>query len=112
LITIFDPEHDDEEDAVVQVLPHGAAINHARFLSSDEVCGISCDENMGIYLVEPPRPSQDEQDETEMQKTMYGDLRHVLPACKYVVGFVKSGSEEMWIGSGDSRFVTLLFLLL
>ena len=85
LVSIFDIEKQDEDDALMQVLNPKSAIHCSGFLGRDEVYALTTDEQLSLYKI--GEASYD--DGTSEIKV--GDVREKFD-CMYVVGL--TGSER------------------
>ena len=85
LVSIFDIEKQDEDDALMQVLNPKSAIHCSGFLGRDEVYALTTDEQLSLYKI--GEATYD--DGTSEIKV--GDVREKLD-CMYVVGL--TGSER------------------
>ncbi|GAB7341980.1 hypothetical protein MBLNU457_g0278t1 [Dothideomycetes sp. NU457] len=106
LISLFNTTHADEDDAIIQVLNHYSAVQHAGFATADEVYAVSSDEQLSVYgLREEDEP---EGDEGVLPATVLGDVRPVLGVA-YVVGVVRGGGagDEVWVCAGDANLSAL-----
>ncbi|KAI9703496.1 MAG: hypothetical protein M1820_005800 [Bogoriella megaspora] len=83
LLTLFDITHADEDDAVIQVFNHGAALHKAGILAG-QVWATSSDESLSFYEIADPNAVGKE--ETGVQ--VVGDVREMLE-CRYVVDVVQ-----------------------
>lgn len=85
LVSVFDIEKQDEDDALMQVLNPRSAIHCCRFLRRDEVYALTTDEQLSLFKIgEATYP-----DGTSDIKM--GDVREKL-GCTYVIGL--TGSER------------------
>lgn len=96
LVSIFDAAIADEDDALVQVLNHKAAVHCAGFLSDDEVYAISSDEQLSVYTLSKPTDAED----AALPIVNIGDVRETL-GCSYVIDIYPS--SPAWIAAGDTR---------
>ena len=80
LVSLFDVNQADEEDALQQVLNPRAAVHCAGFLSATEVYVVTTDEQYSVY---------DLSEDTSGSALDYGDVREKLQ-CTYVVDIVNT----------------------
>ena len=85
LVSIFDIEKQDEDDALLQVLNPKSAIHCCGFLRRDEVYTLTTDEQLSLYKI--GEGSYDD----GTSEIKLGDVREKL-GCTYVVGL--TGSER------------------
>lgn len=105
LVSLFNASHADEDDAIIQVLNHYSAVQHAGFATDNEVYAVSSDEQLSVYgLREEDEP---EGDERVLPATVLGDVRPTLGVA-YVVGVVYGGGagDEAWVCGGDAKYVS------
>ena len=93
----YDTNIADEDDALVQVMNHGASISHAGFLTDTKVYALSHDEILSLYHMNGPDDS-----ENEIPSTVFGDFRQKAN-CQYVVDILPS-SEGAFVGAGSHRY--------
>ena len=92
LINVYDTRILDEDDALTQVMNHGASIAHTGFLSDSDVYALSHDEIFSVYHI-------NESDENSNVAPIYfGDIRPQA-RCEYIVG-VLSGEEGAILAAG------------
>ncbi|BFZ60472.1 hypothetical protein YB2330_001508 [Saitoella coloradoensis] len=105
LVSIFDLNVEDEDDAVLQVVNHNASIHRAGFLASgDAFFALSHMETFTIFPLRLETAERDVDDvSAEVKPIEFGDLRQVL-GCDYVQNFdpvrgraVVGSHEEGWV---------------
>lgn len=102
LISVFDIEQQDEDEALMQVLNPRAAIHCCGFLSKDEAYALTTDEQFSVYKI-GDKTYADGSSEIKV-----GDVRDKLD-CMYVVGM--SGSRQfpvMAIGHNVDQKLSLV----
>lgn len=97
LVNLYDTTIADEDDALYQVMNHGASISHAGFLSETEVFALSHDETLSIYHLTGPEDTS-----PETPPTVFGDVRPQLE-CEYVVDLLPT-SGQVVLGAGTHRY--------
>ena len=98
LVSLFDTNIQDEEDALQQVLNPRSAVHCSGYLSSTKVYVVTTDEHFSIY-------SLDETDDTERRTVLeIGDVREKLD-CTYVVDLI--GREHPFMACGHNVNETL-----
>ena len=88
----------DEDDALVQVMNHGASISHASFLSDKDVYALSHDESFSIYSLDTTI-----EESTPTMPRSFGDLR-AKAECEYIVDVLPFEGGAI-IGAGSHRHV-------
>lgn len=104
LVSIFDTNISEEDDALLQVFNHHSAVHCAGFISDlkDEVYAVSSDEQFSIYTLD--QPGYPEHHNPPVYE--FGDVREKLE-CAYIVGmFPSSGVLPAWIAAGNTRYAT------
>lgn len=86
LVSVFDAEVAEEEDALMQVLNPRSAVHCAGFLAEDQVYALSTDEQFWVYGLEKTGMAEEE----ALPVKEFGDVRTEL-GCMYVVDVVKEG---------------------
>ena len=84
LVSVFDAEVAEEEDALMQVLNPRSAVHCAGFLPDDQVYSLSTDEQFSIYGLDKTGTSE----EVALPMKEFGDVREQL-SCSYVVDIVQ-----------------------
>jgi hypothetical protein len=84
LVSVFDAEVAEEEDALMQVLNPRSAVHCAGFLAEDQVYALSTDEQFWVYGLEKTGTAEEE----ALPVKEFGDVRTEL-GCMYVVDVVK-----------------------
>jgi WD40 repeat protein len=84
LVSVFDAEVAEEEDALMQVLNPRSAVHCAGFLADDQVYALSTDEQFWVYGLEKTGTAEEE----ALPVKEFGDVRSEL-GCMYVVDVVK-----------------------
>ena len=97
LVNVYDTNISDEDDALYQVMNHGASISHAGFLSETEIFALSHDETLSIYRLAGPDDA-----DPEMPPTVFGDVRPQLK-CEYVVDLLSTSGQAV-LGAGTHRY--------
>ena len=95
-MNIYDTRVTDEDDALIQVMNHGASIAHAGFLSDSDVYALSHDETFSIYRLNKLDDNED------VAPVVFGDIRP-MAKCEYVVG-VLSGNEGAILAAGTHTY--------
>ena len=101
LVSIFDANQADEEDALQQVLNPRSAVHCAGFLTPDQAYVLTTDEQFLIYpLAEPvegvePAPAID-----------FGDVREKL-GCMYVIDLLRQSDGQPVVAYGHNERQTL-----
>jgi len=83
LVSIFDAEVAEEEDALMQVLNPRSAVHCSGFLTDDQVYTLSTDEQFSVYGLEKTGTAEEE----PLPMHQFGDLREKLE-CMYVVDLI------------------------
>ncbi|KAK9330495.1 WD40-repeat-containing domain protein [Lipomyces starkeyi] len=95
LVTRYNTTISDEDDAVMQVVNHGASIHCTGFFGND-IYALSHMETFSIYRP-TDKDDEAEEDKPENQATVFGDVREQW-GCEYVVdigkGYVAVGSNS------------------
>lgn len=107
LMTVFDAGVVDEDDAVVRVVNHGAAVRRAGFLKDGAgVWALSADERFSLYAL-----GHDERDEDGDggEVCAFGNVRPLL-GCDYVVDILDADTGDgddggLVICTGSFRYV-------
>ena len=87
----------DEDDALVQVMNHGASIHRAGFLSDTLVYALSHDEVFSLYHLSTSG------DDIEPEKSVqFGDLRPAAD-CEYVLDILQT-QAGIYIAVGSHRY--------
>lgn len=84
LVSVFDAEVADEEDALKQVLNPRSAVHCAGFLAEDQVYALSTDEQLWVYGLEKTGTAEEE----ALPVKEFGDVRGELD-CMYVIDLVR-----------------------
>jgi hypothetical protein len=84
LVSVFDAEVEEEEDALKQVLNPRSAVHCAGFLAEDQVYALSTDEQFWVYGLEKTGTAEEE----ALPMKVFGDVRADLD-CMYVVDVVR-----------------------
>lgn len=84
LVSVFDAEVAEEEDALMQVLNPRSAVHCAGFLAEDQVYALSTDEQFWVYGLEKTGTAEEE----ALPVKEFGDVRSDL-GCMYVVDVLK-----------------------
>ena len=100
LVNIYDIRITDEDDALSQVINHGASIAHAGFLTNTKIHALSHDEMLSIYHLNQATDNID--DREDPPPIVFGDLRP-KSVCEYVVNVLPFG-EGAIVGAGTHRF--------
>lgn len=80
LVSVFDVDEADEEDALKQVLNPKAAIHHIGLLADDQAYVLSTDEQFSAYGLDKTGTAEDQ----ALPVTILGDLRPRL-SCTYLI---------------------------
>nr|OQO31334.1 hypothetical protein B0A51_02108 [Rachicladosporium sp. CCFEE 5018] len=80
LVSIFDANIPEEEDALMQVLNPRSAVHCAGFLTDDQVYTLSTDEQFSVYGLDKTGTTEEE----PLPAHQFGDLREKLD-CMYVI---------------------------
>ena len=100
LVNLYDTAISDEDDALYQVMNHGASISHTGFLSETEIFALSHDETLSIYHITEP-----DEDTLEIHPIVFGDVRPRLK-CEYVVDLISTSGQAV-LGVGTHTYSTL-----
>ncbi|KAK6438252.1 hypothetical protein LTR95_005545 [Oleoguttula sp. CCFEE 5521] len=84
LVSIFDANVQEEEDALMQVLNPRSAVHRAGFLTDDQVYTLSTDEQFSVYGLDKTGTAEEE----PLPAHQFGDLRDKLD-CMYVVNLAQ-----------------------
>ncbi|KAM0720577.1 hypothetical protein Q7P37_004713 [Cladosporium fusiforme] len=84
LVSVFDAEVAEEEDALMQVLNPRSAVHCAGFLAEDQVFALSTDEQLWVYGLEKTGTA----DEEALPVKEFGDVRGELD-CMYVIDLAR-----------------------
>ncbi|OQN96792.1 hypothetical protein B0A48_17352 [Cryoendolithus antarcticus] len=87
LVSIFDANVEEEEDALMQVLNPRSAVHCAGFLTDDQVYTLSTDEQFSVYGLDKTGTAEEE----PLPAHQFGDLRDKLD-CMYVVNLAQESS--------------------
>jgi WD40 repeat protein len=102
LISIFDVDHGEEEDALQQVLNPRSAVHCTGFLAQDLVYSLSTDEQFSIYTL-AKTASEEEQLPPPVE---FGDVREKLQ-CMYVINVMVQPDGPPLIAYGHNEKQTL-----
>lgn len=108
LVSIFDAEVAEEEDALMQVLNPRSAVHCAGFLPDDQVYSLSTDEQFSIYGLDKSGTAEEE----ALPMKEFGDVREQL-SCSYVVDIVQQPflrSPVMAYGNNEKQTLELMTL--
>ncbi|QIW97606.1 hypothetical protein AMS68_003124 [Peltaster fructicola] len=97
LISIFDTDQADEEDAVQQVLNPRSAVHCSGFLADDQAYVLSTDEQFTIYGLNKTGTA----DDAALPVAEFGDVRPQLD-CMYVVRLVQNQSQPTMLAHGHN----------
>ncbi|KAK5121093.1 hypothetical protein LTR85_005577 [Meristemomyces frigidus] len=106
LVSIFDVNQADEEDALNQVLNPRSAVHCAGFLTSDQAYVLTTDEQFLIYpLAEPVEGTE------PAQAIDFGDVREKL-GCMYVIDLLRQpgGKPVMAYGHNERQTLSIVKL--
>ncbi|MCJ1355321.1 MAG: hypothetical protein MMC33_005312 [Icmadophila ericetorum] len=105
LVNCYNIDISDEDDALVQVMNHGASVAHASFLSTQQVYALSHDEILAIYNLNGPSDLGGDR-----PPLLFGDMRPKA-SCEYIVGLYpfKEGAV-LGAGSHSQRRLDLISL--
>ena len=110
LVNIYDTSEQDEDNALISVLNHGASIHHADFLDAQTVGVLSHDETLAIYAEEEAGETTRDADgsvESAWEEVeAFGDLRP-LTDCAYAVDLLpaRKAQGESVLVAGNCRSV-------
>jgi WD40 repeat protein len=108
LVSVFDAEVAEEEDALKQVLNPRSAVHCAGFLAEDQVYALSTDEQFWVYGLEKTGTAEEE----ALPMKVFGDVRADLD-CMYVVDVVReSFMAEPVFACGHNNKQTLAIVQL
>ncbi|KAL2351463.1 WD domain-containing protein [Cryomyces antarcticus] len=100
IASLFNTTVADEDDALLQQLPHNSAIHLAGFIAPSVAYAISCDEQCSFYAL-----TAAEDEEEALPVAALGDVRPRL-GCAYVVDVLpafQARHEGSWIAVGDTE---------
>lgn len=103
IVNLFDTTISDEDDAVLQVLNHGASVHVAQFLGKNEVMCISHMETASLY-----RLSYAQENAPRDEVKEYGDLRSRL-STDYCISMDTGTNPRLYCASNDGTFSTIPF---
>ncbi|KAK4503832.1 hypothetical protein PRZ48_004747 [Zasmidium cellare] len=98
LVSIFDVNHADEEDALQQVLNPRSAVHCAGFLAQDQAYVVSTDEQFSIHTL-AKTAAEDEQVPPPIE---FGNVREKLE-CMYVVNVLLQPDGPPLMAYGDTE---------
>ncbi|KAM3424925.1 hypothetical protein BST61_g6899 [Cercospora zeina] len=102
LVSIFDVNHDDEDDALLQVLNPRSAVHCAGFIAQHQAYVVSTDEQYSIYTL-----AKTASDEEELPPPLqFGDVRQRLD-CMYVIDVLVQPDGPPLIAYGHNEKRTL-----
>ena len=104
LVSIFDINQSDEEDALQQVLNPRSAVHCTGFLSPTEVYVVTTDEHFSIYSLAATNDS-----DSTRSATRLGDVREKLH-CMYVVTVINGSQPVMAVGHNIDQTLSILQL--
>ncbi|ANB11411.1 hypothetical protein AWJ20_4221 [Sugiyamaella lignohabitans] len=93
LVNIYNTAIADEDEAVFQVINHGASIHKARFLPDNRILALSHMETMSIYTLANP-----DSEEPDVKPLEFGDIRQSWD-CDYIADLLLS---DGYIGAGSN----------
>lgn len=104
LVSVFDVNIEDEDDALQQVLNARSAVHCAGFLAQDQVYVVSTDEQYSIYTL-AKTAAEDEELPPPIQ---FGDVRKELD-CMYVIDILvqPDGPPLIAYGHNDQRTLAI-----
>lgn len=108
LVSIFDAEVAEEEDALMQVLNPRSAVHCAGFLPDDQVYSLSTDEQFSIYGLDKMGTAEEE----ALPMKEFGDVREQL-SCSYVIDIVQQpflSGPVMAYGNNEDQTLELITL--
>ena len=104
IVNLFETTVPDEDDAVLQVLNHGASVHIAHFLGKNEVICISHMETGSLYQL-----NYAQEDNPRDSVREYGDLRSRLTT-DYCIGLETSGANPtLYCASNEGTFSAVPF---
>ena len=113
LVNIYDTKAPDEDEALVEVLNHGASIHHAGYLDDQTVFALSHDETLAVFAELPGSRSDGDHgadpDAAGRQVQAFGDIRDIVE-CAYAVDVLpqtKGWGRAALLAAGNHRFVLL-----
>ena len=101
LISIFDINIEDEQDALQQVLNPRSAVHCAGFLNSTEVYVVTTDEYFSVYSLS---------ETSDSGVLNIGDVREQLEGCSYVVNTILGRQPMMAFGHNVNSTLSLVQL--
>lgn len=101
LLNSYNIDIQDEDDALVQVINHGASIAHAGFLPLQQVYALSHNEILAIYSLNNLSGLGEDR-----PPLLFGDVRPRAD-CEYVVDLYPF-QETAVLGAGSHRLVIIL----
>jgi WD repeat-containing protein 89 len=101
LVSLFDADHADEEDAIQQVLNPRSAVHCAGFLTPDQAYVLTTDEQFLVYPLAEPKEGVEPQPAID-----FGDVRQKLD-CMYVVSLLRQADGAPVIAYGHNERQTL-----
>lgn len=104
IVNLFDTTVLDEDDAVLQVLNHGASVHIAQFLGKNEVMCISHMETGSLYQL-----SYAQEDNPRDQVREYGDLRAKVSTDYCISMDTSSTNPTLYCASNDGTFSAVPF---
>ncbi|ORY86397.1 WD40-repeat-containing domain protein [Protomyces lactucae-debilis] len=102
IATLFDTNVTDEDDAVLQVINHGASLHVAQFVGKNEVLGISHMETASLYKL-----SYAQEDSPRDAVKEFGDLRAKL-GVDYAISFSSGSEPKLFAGSTETGLVSII----
>ncbi|PPJ51575.1 hypothetical protein CBER1_09879 [Cercospora berteroae] len=102
LVSIFDINHEEEDDALQQVLNPRSAVHCAGFIAQDQAYVVSTDEQYSIYTL-AKTASEEEELPPPLQ---FGDVRQKLD-CMYVIDVLVQPDGPPLIAYGHNEKRTL-----
>ena len=103
LVSIFDINQSDEEDALQQVLNPRSAVHCAGFLSPVEVYVVTMDERFSIHHV------VDGNDGSDRSSIDFGDVRDKL-SCMYVIDLINGSQPIVACGHNVNQTLSMVQL--
>ncbi|KAH9818131.1 putative WD repeat-containing protein [Teratosphaeria destructans] len=106
LVSLFDVDQAEEEDALQQVLNPRSAVHCAGFLTQDQAYVLTTDEHFLVYPLTEPIEGVEPQPATD-----FGDVRQKLN-CMYVIDLVRQpdGTPVIAYGHNNDRKLALALL--
>ena len=102
LLNCYNIDIQDEDDALAQVMNHGASVAHAGFLPLQQVYALSHNEILAIYSLNHPSDDLGE----DRPPLLFGDVRPQAD-CEYVVDLYPF-QETTVLGAGSHRLVIIV----